>query len=588
MMVGAGAPLSQQIQAHLWVVSHNGVLRYRVLIALAGLGVVAVLWAKPELRRELQSKILRQELGADAGSGSETSDELAAEGRDAVVLPGSHLSFELMSAPQANYLGALEEDAGDREFRELVRALAGTGGEYDPWLSRAARELAYQGALLGDSPPEAALSFILRASGSPEMSVAQVVVRAKGEDPQVISDAISRALRNAPAGAGELVVGIGEAATDEERYDRRVVVVVARREFSLEPTPRSVEPDSSWRIRGRGPANFHDAHASVLYPDLQVVDIPIEVEDGRFSVAVPTRSDPGTLRVSIDGVGDEGPFKLLQLESEIGSEPPWQFEFLVPEKEHFADIAAAETYALQLLNEDRRELGLPALMLDTALSEIARGHSTEMRDLDYFAHLSPTSGLAGDRLARAQYRTSAHGENLALNDSVYEAEASLLESVGHRRNIINTSMTHVGIGLAKGEGGTGSISWYLTQLFVRKTVPLDPAASAIEFLERINSARRDATLEEVASDEALTRLAEEGCRRALATQVEDLPSWLAPKASRLAKSSVAVSVQVFYDFASLEPGASTLGEDATRVGLSFLRDEDDLHGKTILVVIAAE
>jgi uncharacterized protein YkwD len=562
-------------------------LRIKLLIALAGLGVVVFALSRPEVRRSFESRLAGGN-AADAGAGSAPVQPSAGQPVEVVVLPGSHLSFELMAAPQTHYLAELEEDAGDVEFQEMVKSLGDSEVAYDPWLSRAAREIAYQGAVFGDSPPEAALSFILRSSGSPELSVAQVLVRASGDDPKIIRDAVSSAIENATAGGTQLLVGIGEAATEDDTYDRRVVVVVARRHFSLESTRRSVALDEQWLIRGRAAESMSDAHASVLYPDFRVVDIPFDVKDGEFSLSVPTGSAAGTLRVSIDGVGASGPFKLLQLEAEIDSDPPREFDMLVPELEEFRNLAEAEGHALMLLNRDRHALELPPLLLDEALSDIARNHSQEMRDKDYFAHLSETTGLAGDRLERARYRASSHGENLALNDSVYEAQASLLESVGHRRNIINTSMTHVGIGLAKGTGKSGNVSWYLTQLFARKVVPFDNAKATEEFFGRINAARREAGPPPLVRDSRFFELAEEGCRRALASPLEDVPDWLGKKASKLSRTTIAVSLHVFYDFDSLEPDATSLRENAKRIGIAFLRDEDNLHGRTLLAIITAE
>ncbi len=588
MTVGGDTPLFRQIQAHLWVVSHNGDLRIKLLIALAGFALLLFVLSRPELRHRLESSLGTRGSGADAGTSLEIDNPGDGPSSEPVVLPGSHLSFELMAEPQSHYLGPLEEDAGDVEFRAMVQSLSGANATYDPWLSRAAREIAYQGAVFGDSPPEAALSFILRSSGSPELSVAQVLVRATGDDPKVIRGAVASALTNAPAGKSKLLVGVGEAATEGDTYDRRVVVIVSRRQFHLEPTRRSVEIDELWIIRGSVREPMRDTHASVLYPDLRIVDIPLDVEGGNFTLSVPTGSETGTLRVSIDGVGEGGPFKLLQLEAEIGQEPASEFDLLVPELEEFSDLAEAEKHALLLLNRDRDELDLAPLLLDEALSDIARAHSQDMRDKKFFAHLSETTGLAGDRLERAGYRASAHGENLALNDSVYEAQASLLESVGHRRNIINKSMTHVGIGLADGTGKSGHPSWHLTQIFARKVLAFDPEQATEEFFLRINAARREAGLPPLVRDSRLSALAEEGCQRALDSVVEDVPNWLAKKASKLTRATVAVSVHVFYDFDTLEPDTTSLGENAKTIGFAFLRDEENIHGRTLLVLITSE
>jgi uncharacterized protein YkwD len=559
-------------------------VRVRTLILLVGLGIVALFVFKPELKQTLESTLLP----ADSADASSPQSPEPGDAGAHFLLPGSHLAFELMSAPQSHYLGELDEDDADLEFQKRVQELTDGTASYDPWLSRAARELAFQGALLSDSPPEAARSFILRSAGAPELSVAQVLVRATGEDPKVLDEAIARAFGNAPIGEGVLLVGIGEAATEGEDYDRRIVVVVARRNFDLQPTARSVGLDSVWKIRGRAPLGFREAQASVLYPNNEVVELPVALQGNYFSVDVPSGTSPGGLRLSIDGVGKAGPFKLLQLQAEVGGPPPSSFEVLVPAAESFDDIASAENFALERLNEDRRQLDLPPLFLDLALSEVARAHSEEMRDEQYFAHLSPNTGLAGDRLEQARYRASAHGENLALNDSIYEAQSSLMESVGHRRNIINTSMSHVGIGLARDDKEEGRSAWYLTQVFARKVLPFDEEQASSQFLERINRAREEADLHPLQLDEDLTEFAAESSREALVGPADDLPGRIAPRASRIAGASVAVSVHVFYDLEGLEPDATSLGESFQRVGIAFLHDEQDLHGRTFLVLIAAE
>ena len=562
----------------MWVVSHNSQVqrKHLILLLLAGLGIY--LYLEPEALKDLQRR------GEDAlttsepgGSASEPAQTIAPD-----LVPGSHLEFDLKFNPQTSYLAATRADAGDQEFRQRLAAVAGKQVHYDPWLSRAAQELAFQGALLSDSPPQSALSFILRSAGAPESSVAQLVVRANGDGGEVIDEAIVSALKNAPTGPGELVLGIGEAATDGDKYSRRVVVVVARRNFDIDPTPRSVERDGHWVISGQAPAGFHDAHASVLYPNHEMSEIPIALDQGRFSLRVPTGSQEGALRVSIDGAGGQGPFKLLQLVAQVGRPVPTHFEDFVPSAEDFPSDADAEAHAFALLNRDRASLSLPPLLWDGELSALARAHSQDMQEQGFFAHLSPTTGLAKDRLEQAGYRASAHGENLALNESIAESEASLLESVGHRRNIVSDTMTHVGIGVSR---GVSEGSWHLTQLFARKVLPFDADTARVDLLARINKRREQDDALSLTLSEPLAELATEGCHDALNTPIEQLPQLLAPRASQIAGTRVAVSVPVFYDLATLEPETDS-GFD--RAGLAFLRDPDDLHGRTFLVLILAE
>ncbi|MBY6277600.1 CAP domain-containing protein, partial [Symbiobacterium thermophilum] len=58
------------------------------------------------------------------------------------------------------------------------------------------------------------------------------------------------------------------------------------------------------------------------------------------------------------------------------------------------------------------------------------------------------------------YRTA--GENIAGNQSVQAAHTALMNSSGHRANILNASYTHVGIGIVEG----GPYGMMFTQMFV--------------------------------------------------------------------------------------------------------------------------
>lgn len=554
-------------------------VKFWLSILLAAVGAAAFAW---------------HQSGTEQASppGESISTDALASGPDGGTLrpsrqPGTLMTIKLHTTAASHYMQALDEDAADTDYRERVERLATFDVRYDPWLARAARELAYQGALLNDSPPEAGLGFILRSAGAPELSVGQFILEASGDDVAVVDRVILGALKSPPTGEGQLLIGIGEAATPGEAYERRLVAVIARRNFELLETPRRVEQGQSWLIRGRAQKDFHDAQASVLYPDDRLDSFDLEIEDGYFSFEVPAGEIEGRVSLSIDGVGRGGPGKLLQLVAEVGGALPRRFDLLVPAVEAFADLATAEAYAFQLLNEDRAQLGLPALIGDPELSNIARSHSTEMRDEDYFAHQSPRTGLAGDRLAAAGYRASAHGENLAFNDSLTEAESSLLGSIGHRRNIIDTHMTRVGIGLAERSTGARS-GWYLTQLFARKVETLNRARAKERLLTTIDVARGKAGSPTLHLDEELSGLARSGCEEALTTQIEQLPASIAERASVLVDGRVGVSVRVVYDADTLKAEEISLDPQLRRIGLAFLQDEEDSHGRSFVVLIVAE
>ena len=128
-----------------------------------------------------------------------------------------------------------------------------------------------------------------------------------------------------------------------------------------------------------------------------------------------------------------------------------------------ASLSAQEQTAGNLLNSDRARYNLAPLAVDPALCRIARIKSQDMRDNQYFAHTSPTYGDVRSMLRRFGYDFSSAGENIAHHASVEKAQAAFLSSPGHRKNIMSTAYTKVGLGVAIGSAG----DVYLTQIFAR-------------------------------------------------------------------------------------------------------------------------
>lgn len=126
-------------------------------------------------------------------------------------------------------------------------------------------------------------------------------------------------------------------------------------------------------------------------------------------------------------------------------------------------VSAQEQSAWNLLNADRTANGLSALPLDAELSRIARIKAEDMRDNGYFAHQSPTYGSPSEMLRHFGYTFTAAGENIAHHANITKAQAAFMSSDGHRRNILSTAWTKVGIGVCYDAQGYV----YVTQLFAK-------------------------------------------------------------------------------------------------------------------------
>lgn len=128
-----------------------------------------------------------------------------------------------------------------------------------------------------------------------------------------------------------------------------------------------------------------------------------------------------------------------------------------------AELSAEELQLLQLVNEERLKAGLDELKIHSGLVELARLKSKDMIALDYFDHQSPTYGSPFEMMQQAGIAYTYAGENLAGAPTVARAHTSLMNSPGHRANILNPNFTHVGIGIVDG-GPYGKI---VTQMFIK-------------------------------------------------------------------------------------------------------------------------
>ena len=111
----------------------------------------------------------------------------------------------------------------------------------------------------------------------------------------------------------------------------------------------------------------------------------------------------------------------------------------------------AEQRMLDLVNRERSQAGLRPLAGDERLRQVARAHSLEMFQLDYFSHTSPTAGSPFDRMRAAGIGFVVAGENLAYAPDVETAHNGLMNSPGHRANILRPEFGRIGIGIVKSQ-----------------------------------------------------------------------------------------------------------------------------------------
>ncbi|WP_193747400.1 CAP domain-containing protein [Ruegeria sp. ANG-S4] len=151
--------------------------------------------------------------------------------------------------------------------------------------------------------------------------------------------------------------------------------------------------------------------------------------------------------------------------------------------------SSLELEMLNLINAERTSRGLDPVQLELRLNAAAEDHSEWMLDTDIFSHTGVGNSSATDRIRDSGFVLSGSwrtAENIAwqsqrgvpgFSDDVVDLHNALMNSSGHRANILHRDLDYIGIGI---EIGTfdGYPAVMVTQNFARTSagVQLDTGA----------------------------------------------------------------------------------------------------------------
>jgi len=242
---------------------------------------------------------------------------------------------------------------------------------------------------------------------------------------------------------------------------RSGALVLGSMEGRYEPIQRAFEPGQSVALKGEVGSRFQTAMVFLTKPDGKVDHKDAK---GRSFGETFALAQPGTYRLEVMGNGKDGPVIVLNLPLYVGVPEPVAHG-LVGE---VVDPEEAEPRLLALLNQARQQAGARPLRPDPELRDIARAHSQDMVGHHFFAHVSPNSGTPEDRLRRSGALVSAFGENIGMGATPEQVHEGLLNSPGHRVNMLLPEYTHVGIAAEKSDSGL-----LVTMNFGRRPNPAD-------------------------------------------------------------------------------------------------------------------
>lgn len=180
-----------------------------------------------------------------------------------------------------------------------------------------------------------------------------------------------------------------------------------------------------------------------------IISLPVapylknSISEGKVSGLLVERSQSLEKQFSaIFGGAANETINFLTVEPESNSSVRLNFTF----KNGSVDTSAEEQM-LTMVNTERTNRGLSPVTMDKKLQEVARLHAQDMLERGYFSHYTPEGLSPFDRMDQAKISYTAAGENLAFSPNVTLAMQGLMQSPGHKANILSKEFGKVGIGV---------------------------------------------------------------------------------------------------------------------------------------------
>jgi uncharacterized protein YkwD len=245
-----------------------------------------------------------------------------------------------------------------------------------------------------------------------------------------------------------------------------------------------------------------------------------------------------TIEVIIDPLDDSGSSRgnpsvglLWSFVVERAADPPAPI-VLFPDRGH--DDTALTHRAEALVQRLRNTHLLETLKLSPWMAQVANSRGQGIAAAGALSHRiggqSPVDALAAVYAASPDPRgpVSRIAEVQAQASTLDDAWSALLDSPGHRYELLSSSSTHAGVAVVRGQDGIGRATVSLVVVLGRRAPTADPAIAQAAWIERLNDDRSGRGLGVLAADEVLTRMARRLARACASSQTLSDRALVAP------------------------------------------------------------
>jgi uncharacterized protein YkwD len=343
------------------------------------------------------------------------------------------------------------------------------------------------------APSYSVVSYEARRAGliepTPEVWVAS------GPSTAALVNALRQQVKAATARARLTHCGVGAV---EEKGGVVVALALSGRFLALaEPLPQRIEPGQELELRGTLESGYREPALAVTNPAGGVSRHPLG--KGRDVQHTLRLAERGTYTVELLAQGPQGITVVANFPIGVGVDG----NQLAVGAEGPSETSADEVveHLLAAIAAERKARELPALKLDPRLTAIALAHDQDMLANGFIAHTSPTTGEAKDRVRAAGLSATVVLENIGRGYSAQEIHQGLMESPGHRGNILHPDARELGVAVvAEPEGSR--MAFIATELFTRLSREVSLADAPRELLRGLEQRRKKAKMSRAAQKAA--------------------------------------------------------------------------------------
>lgn len=354
----------------------------------------------------------------------------------------------------------LRGDAADITLAEaLARGCETSGLVQDGRLADLALAIARASDGAQKPPTYSLVSFHAHRTGLVEPT--PQVWLASGPSSDALAPALEQAIRD--AASSSRLTHCGAAAVQQEGA---VVVALAlsTRALSLRHgVPRQVEAGTRIMLQGELASGHDQPGLALTHPDGTVSRRSLGAGTD-FSYEVLAEA-PGEYTVELLATGPEGLTVVAMFPVSVGvplaTTAPAQEDDPVE-----SDAKQVATRLHALIAQERARRGLAPLKVEARLTRIAQAHSQDMVRHRFIAHSSPRTGDATSRVQSAGLDALVVLENIGRGYSAAELHRGLMESPGHRGNILHPEAREIGIGVVAEREGE-RFAFIATELFTQ-------------------------------------------------------------------------------------------------------------------------